>query len=374
MTTAIIPIDGKSYVLIRSSDVIQAESVKGTKYWQGHVVSDGEKFYTCSSAWHTIAGGLSKVMWSKPYYAVPTNVGQSNERGNVAQAHFEFDSMVKKQQDKRESEKPLPMLAHGYEDRRHKLAYPCAVQPKFDGQRCLYDGEEAWSRGNKPILPEVFAHLHFETQNLIIDGELILPGSRKINETMSAAKKFRKGVSDRLLYRVYDLVIPTMPFFDRFAALKGIVERCGNPNILLAETNIAEAHEDVLRHHARFTEEGFEGTIVRALSGLYAVNKRSGDLLKHKDFVDGEFEIVDVVAAGGGSSEDVGKFVCVNADGQRFESTATGSIEERREYLRNKSAYIGRFAKVKYRELSGANSVPFHSNVLEIRDTRDGGH
>lgn len=211
-------------------------------------------------------------------------------------------------------------------------------------------------------------------QGLIIDGELILLGVHKINETMKAAKKYRKGVSDRLVYRVYDLVIPGMPFSERFAALRGVVERCGNPAVLLAETHIVQSHDEMMVHHARFTGEGFEGTMVRSLSGHYAVNKRSNDLLKHKDFVDAEFEIVDVIPAGGGSSEDVGKFVCVNEAGQRFESTATGTVEERREYLRNKSAYIGKWAKVKYRELSGANGVPFHSNVLEIRDTKDEGY
>ena len=45
------------------------------------------------------------------------------------------------------------------------------------------------------------------------------------------------------------------------------------------------------------------------------INKRSNDIQKHKDFIDGEFEIVDVIPAGGGSSEDVGKFVCVTEAG-----------------------------------------------------------
>lgn len=43
-----------------------------------------------------------------------------------------------------------------------------------------------------------------------------------------------------------------------------------------------------------------------------------------------------------------------------------GSFEIRQEYLHNKSKYIGKFALVKYGELSGDKQVPFHSNVIEV--------
>jgi hypothetical protein len=150
----VVNIAGILYSILKSSDIIEAPSSKGTtKYWQGHVVrSPMQRYFTCSSAWQTKKDGTpSKINWSDPYYAAPTNEGRSNERGNEAQAYFEFDSMVQKQRDKRNSEKPLPMLAQKYQDRSKYILFPCAVQPKFDGMRMLYDGSEAWSRGNKPI-------------------------------------------------------------------------------------------------------------------------------------------------------------------------------------------------------------------------------
>lgn len=376
-TAVLIDIAGDTYELVKSSDVIAADSKKGTKFWQAHVVRDATgEFYTCSSAWHTTKDGLSKKVWSKPYYATPTNEGRANSRGNEAQAYFEYDSMINKQTDKRLSEKPLPMLAQPYAKRKAKLTFPAFIQPKFDGMRVLYNGEEAWSRGNKPIIAEVFAHLHFHVDGNIIDGELILPENVKVNETMSAAKKFRAGISDKLLYRVYDIVDESLPYESRYALLQKIVAACGNPNIVLAETQFIENSDDVDRWHKTFTDQGFEGSIIRTRDGKYAINKRSDDLLKHKDFIDEEFEIIDIIPAGGGSSAEVGKFVCkspANATKPTFESTATGDEAQRRDYLVNKQKYIGKFAKVKFREFT-AYGQPFHSNVLEIRDTKEGGY
>jgi DNA ligase-1 len=374
----LIVIDSRVFEIVHSSDVIDAPSKTGTKFWQGHVVKDGAGvFYTTTASWKTTNSGLSKIVWAIPYKGEPKNVGRANETTNMDQAFLEFESMVKKEIDKRQSTKPLPMLAQPYGDRKKYIKFPCAIQPKYDGMRMLYDGTTAWSRGNKEIIPEVVQHLHFDTKGHIIDGELILPDNPKVNEVMKAAKKYRPGVSDKLIYRVYDIVDETMTFQERFFRLTEIVnglQTNGNANIVLSNTVTVGGEELIEYWHSEFVKEGYEGSIIRNLDGRYTINKRSNDLQKHKDFVDGEYEIVDIVPAGGGSSSEVGKFVCRTENGDLFESTATGTEAERREYLSNKLSYIGKFAKVKYRELSGATNVPFHSNVLEIRETENAGY
>jgi ATP-dependent DNA ligase len=375
MANEIVVIGDKSYSISLSSDIIEAESKTGIKSWRGYVVVDDQGRHYLTSSWYNVnkkTGNRSVTQWAEPYYAEPKNIGRSNETTNSSQAEFEFRSMVQKEKDKRNAEKPLPMLAQPFGKREAKIAYPAFVQPKFDGMRVLYDGTDAWSRGNKPIIEAVFAHLHFDTQGQIIDGELLLPNNPKVNETMSAAKKFRAGISDQLVYRVYDIVDPNMTFETRFALLHKIVSACGNANVVLAETHVVSNRGEIVSWHEDFTSRGFEGSIIRNRDGLYAINKRSDDLQKYKDFVDEEFEIVDVIPAGGGSSLNVGKFVCRAKNGELFESTATGTEEERREYLTNKAKYVGQFAKVKYRELT-AYGVPFHSNVLEIRETANTG-
>lgn len=375
-----IKINGKEFTIVRSSPVIEADGVKGKKFWQAHIVTNTNGYYTCSSSWKETKDGTSKVVWSEPFYAVPTNVGQTNYRHNFDQSGFEFDSMVLKQRDKREATRPLPMLANTFihatepkKSRSSKITYPAFVQPKYDGMRVLYDGTDAWSRGNKEIIPEVFAHLHFNTHGFIIDGELIHPDNLSVNEVMKLTKKFRPGESTQLVYRVYDIVDIEKPFAERFGLLQQIVRGC-NEQVIISDTYQVYGVTDVILYHAKFVEQGFEGTIIRNAKGMYKPNKRVDDLQKYKDFVDGEYRIVDVIPSGGGSATEVGKFVCVDDKGEQFESTATGKLDQRKEYLSNKDYYIGKYAKVKYRELSGKNQVPFHSNVLEIRDTKTGGY
>lgn len=373
----VVQIETTQYVILKFSDVIDAPSTRGTKYWQGFVVSDATTgFYTCTLSWSTTKTGISKQKWSVPFYAKPTNVGRANERNNEAQAFFDFDSMVKKEMDKRKSEKPLPMLAQKFEERKEHIIYPCAVQPKFDGMRCLYDGKEPWSRGGKPIADGVFDHLHFDTQGYIVDGELILPGNVKVNKTMEAAKKFYPGISDTLLYRIYDIVDETLTFAQRYEILNKLASSITNNFIVLVETHKVTSEAQIMKSHVIFTQKGYEGTIIRNLKGLYTINKRTNDLQKFKDFVDEEFLIVDIIPSGGGIAETVGKFVLQdNQSDETFESTAMGSLEEREEYLRNKHKYIRKYyAKTKFRERSGKNNVPFHSNVLELRKTKDGGY
>jgi ATP-dependent DNA ligase len=368
------------YTVVYSSDVLEAPSKGGKKYWQGHVVCDQRgRYYTATSSWQDTKDGLSKVNWSTPYYAEPKNIGRSSETTNNSQAIFEFNSMVDKEKRIRLSEHPLPMLAKVFADRKSKIKYPVFVQPKLDGNRMLTNGVENWTRKNKPIDEKdkrVLAHiLPLDTEGLILDGELMLKHMPKVSFTNSAIKRYQEGVTENLRYYVYDFIDLTgaLTFRERFALLSDWHNSQRPDNVILVKTLICQNEEEILLAHAEFIAMGYEGTMVRDPESLYAVNRRVDSVLKYKDFVDEEFEIVDIIPAGGGSSADVGKFVCKTDSGVVFDCTATGSEEERRELLNNKAEYIGQYAKVKYREY-GVNGAPVHGNVLEIRETKTGGY
>jgi ATP-dependent DNA ligase len=369
------------YAIVKSSPILEAEGSKGTKYWQAHVIrgTDG-LFYTTSASWYkTSTGKTSKVVWADPYYAEPVNVGKSNATTNEQQAHAEFASMVAKQTRLRSNDRVQAQLAKKLSDRveKGKVTFPMVIQPKYDGKRLLTDGEGAWSRGNKDQIREPIAHIMpIQTGDLILDGELTLPDITKVNAVMSAAHKYHQGVSDTLVYTVYDIADETAPYQARRLKLEAWYERVGhkNPFIRLADSWVVNSLEEGMAIHARLTEQGYEGTIWRSLDAPYKSGKRSDGLLKHKDFITEEYEILDIVPQGGGTGERRAKFICIDGKGDQFESNATGTEAEQLEYLENAASYRGKWATVKYRELSGAKQVPFHSNVLEVRETKDGGY
>lgn len=215
--------------IIKSSDWLISENKNGgEKFWQLHILRDGNDYYTQTS-WYQISktGRETKMQHSEPYYATPTNVGRANERNSKAQAEFEFDAILKKQRDKgfrakgeRKNVRPMPMLAHKFQDHKGKLNFPVHVQPKLNGMRMLFDGNVGWSRGNKEIIPEVIQHLKFDTGGYILDGELMLPDNVLLQESMSAIKKYRPGISDKLEYHVYDIVNTDLPYKERMKLLE----------------------------------------------------------------------------------------------------------------------------------------------------------
>lgn len=363
---------------VATSNWLVSENKKGdAKFWQIAVVTpDDEKFYT-TTRWYQITstGEKSVVQESEPYYAEPTNVGRANYRNSMEQAYFEMWSAVKLKQDKGFDDgtgtkvtKPLPMLAHKFVDHPKKVTYPCYVQPKLNGMRMLFDGSDGWSRGNKEIIPAVIAHLQFENaEGIIFDGELILPGNVPLQETISAAKKFRPGKSDNLVYYVYDVVDPSLSFAERYAILQSTTFPA---NVIVTPTVECRDEADVYMYHKHFTTQKFEGTMIRSQTGKYEINKRSYSLLKLKDFVDEEFKVIGVTE-GGGKDAGLAIFICETTDGiKSFNCRPEGSEDNRRELFRNRDRYIGKFLTVRYQELSNDN-VPIFPVGVCIRDEED---
>jgi ATP-dependent DNA ligase len=374
--TKVVVIKDVEYEIVKSSDIIEAEGKTGKKFWQGHVVwnTDTGDFFTTTSSWKETKAGISKINWAVPNFAEPKSIGRANETTNEEQAHLEFESMVTVERRKREVTRPQPMLAQKFTDRGHKITYPAIVQPKLDGMRFLTNGDIGWSRGNKDQISEVTQHiLPIDTQGHVLDGELLLSWRAPVQLVMSAAKKYQPGLSDKLIYVVYDVVVPDMPYSERLKLYCDIVNAAKNPAVRFIENIRVNSEEAFFSRHAAYSNAGYEGSILRSLNGLYTDGKRSDDLLKHKDFTDEEFEIVDIIEAGSGSSAGIGKFVCLAKNGKTFESTAMGNEEYRRNLLENKDEFIGKFAVVKYRELT-PDGKPFHSNVREVRETNKGGY
>jgi DNA ligase-1 len=257
------------------------------------------------------------------------------------------------------------MLANKYHERKHKVVWPCYAQPKLNGYRLLKepDGKEAWTRGGKPHVPECVEHLMWFTPETMTDGELLLPDMPVLQVTARAAKKFREdGSSESLVYMVYDIVDEGNPFSVRFLKLR-LLEPTFPDQVKLVTTIKVNNEEELFAAHARFVEQGYEGTIVRSGEDGYNIGHRSNSLLKLKDFQDSEFRIVDVVE-GKGSFKGKAIFVCETETGYRFNVTPEGTMEHRAELWNAREQHPGKWLTVRFQELTEDGAPQFPVGVI----------
>ena len=360
--------------IIKSSEwLISENKAGGEKFWRLHIVKDGSDYYT-QTEWYQISktGRETKKQMSEPYFAEPTNVGRSNERNSQEQAEFEFDAVIKKQKDRgfrakgeRKNVRPMPMLAHKFVDHKSKVSFPAYIQPKLNGMRMLFDGENGWSRGNKEVIPEVIQHLKFDTGGYILDGELMLPNNVLLQESMKAIKKYRPELSSQLLYHVYDIVDDSISFSDRYQIITDLIQKAPK-NVKIVKTVRAHDESQVAHLHQLFVKDGYEGTMIRDSEMKYEVGKRSYSLLKLKDFVDAEYRIVNVVD-GDGSDVGLAIFELETDSGERFNCRPEGSQENRADLFKNRRELVGKYLTVRYQELS-KDGIPIFPVGVSIRE------
>jgi len=339
-------------------------------------------------------GQIGGKMQTSRKTATPKNVGRANATTADEQAILEATAMHKKRLDGKYSlsvedakkEVFLPMLAASFDKRKDKVAYPVDVQPKLDGVRCMafWDGDsiKLMSRGGK--FWECCDHIIDELETVlpkgwVLDGELYLHGAT-FQEITKLVKKLRTE-SVNIEYHVYD--VPRAGNYsghgewkDRKTVLNDFAHRCVTADscksVKIVRTDFAAHEGDVYELQSEYLEEGYEGAIVRERDGEYRFGYRSNKLLKVKNFMDDEYEII-------GFTTGVGRFdgciiwICGTWNDDEwveFKVVPQGTMEERQETYKNADKYIGEHLKVKYFELTDDN-IPRFPVGLGIRLTED---
>ena len=378
---------------IYSTPLLQASTSTGKKkFWQGHVCTDGADYFTYTTYCQTIGktivdiqtaddlktnegSSISKITQSAYVTIEGKNIGRSNETTPSQQAISEINSTFKTNKDKgyREIGEAddksfvLPMLAYPLGDKIHTIDFPLTVQPKFDGIRCLTDGENMWSRRGKSFDNKIVAHLNnVVCGDFIVDGELILPEGFALQDTVSAAKKYRDNLSPKLLYRIYDIVAPDLCYTERYKLCKKIVADTNNPQVILAPAHVIETHEEIYPLHEKFVSEGWEGTMLRLHGHGYKINQRTNQLLKLKDFLEEEFKVVNVID-GKGKFVGASIFLCETPEGKIFETSPIGTMEYRKELFQKKHEVIGTYWTVRFQAYT-KDKIPQFGRAINQRE------
>ena len=272
-----------------------------------------------------------------------------------------------------------PMLALKLEPTT-KLTFPRYIQPKLDGIRYTIrckpleetpkgitgnDGCEVIIRSRNNTDAPFFHHIRdaiskiaYLLGNVCLDGEMYSP-ELTFNEISGtcASKKISPEISLRSLklkYYIFDCYFPdkqSMDFKDRYAFLKQLSLQ--DP-LLLVDCLIVNSRDEITARHKHYVEDGYEGIMIRSLTGAYKLGSRSSNLLKYKDFTDEEFKIIGATCSPNGREEGCIIFTLETPEGKTFECRPTGTCESRKvEYIKFKtqpSNYIGKLYTVKYQE------------------------
>lgn len=133
-----------------------------------------------------------------------------------------------------------------------------------------------------------------------------------------------------------------------YKGFKQALERC----------NFNNDTEELIKYHAKFISEGYEGTMVRWGKEGYKVNGRSANLLKYKDFLDATYKVIDVIPSESRPEQGVVSCYCEKTK-MSFQTGMKFSHEEREEILTNKTNYIGKTAEIRFFEYTDSGIPRF---------------
>lgn len=314
------------------------------------------------------------------------NIGKTNETTPVQQAVAEAESKWTKKQEREgyvqsmmdtdKDERPGidPMLAHRYDKYPDAMNFPCYVQPKLDGHRCIAiikDGKcELWSRSRTIIsgVPHINAALLKQfggnQEQLILDGELYNHDYKaKFEELASFIRSGTPKVGhEAVQFHIYDLVDYEMPYAMRYKTLSYLLFCVPKP--LVQVDTLPKTQDEVTKTFKDFRAMGYEGAMLRDPESMYT-GDRSYGLLKVKEFDDSEFKIVNV-NEGRGKLKGHAIFECVTEDGVTFEAKLKGDTEHLKTIFENPKDYIGKSLTVQYQGRT-KNNIPRFPVGLRVR-------
>lgn len=249
---------------------------------------------------------------------------------------------------------PEVMLAHDYHKRGKDIQFPCYIQPKLDGTRCVgVPLKGLFSRTRKPYphLDHIRAEIDRLPSHIILDGELY-SDELTFEEIAGLVRSKTLKPSDiekqkKIKLHVYDLICH-LPYRERTSNLSILFRRYPFSHIVRVKTEWCETQDDMLEKHAEYTSEGYEGIMLRNQNGLYR-GTRSADLQKYKTFLDKEYEIIGF-QEGQGLEQGCVIWTCRTELGATFSCRPRGTREERQELFQNGEEHIGKWLTVRYQE------------------------
>ena len=281
-----------------------------------------------------------------------------------------------------------PLLAATIED-TSKLSYPVLVSKKLDGIRCMIIDGVVYSRSMKPIRSKVVQQLFGKPEYNGFDGELLY-GDWAAKDVFNVTTQVVMATelkacfsADNINLAVFDLTDSQSNFQDRLKELSDRLWLIPDNRILQVVHTKANNESDLLSLEQLWLDQGYEGIMVRSLSGTYKQGRstlKDGILGKLKRFSDDEALVIGfeekmrnenmaytnevgrtqrsqaqegMVGAG-----TLGALVCT-CKGVQF-TMGSGLDDKTRDMIwENRDKYLGKLAKFKYFAIGMVDSYRF---------------
>ena len=376
-----------------------------TREWS--ITSDNNSFWSEQG----IVG--MKIRRNNPTICQGKNIGRSNETTEEEQAELEAHAKWAKKRkdgytqnidsvnDKKFYES---MLAQDYKKHKDTLEFPLYSQPKLDGVRCLIrkEGDEVVARTRNGRIIDSIPHINNSLKGFfilypdsILDGELYNHEFRNnFNAIISLVRKQKpiRGKNDtdesftkkermwetalnasaeNVQYWIYDC--PRIDFLRenhyftiRRAHLEAYLKPITSKHIKVVETSEIWTHPVLDATYEDYLAREYEGQMVRQDEGYES--KRSKYLLKRKEFQDAEYKVLNIEEGNGNRQGTAKHLVCwCDKTQSTFNSNIKGTFEYLAEILQNKDDYIGKYATIKFFQLT-PDGIPRFPYAIAFRD------
>jgi len=361
----------KDYPMLYKKDVNNK-----VRFWKIQAIQDNESFFISISY-----GQLgAKVTDNRKEVKSGKNIGKKNETSIPTQTILICDKTWKDKIEKEqfsESEidnnvqekKFKPMLAetwnpHSTVNHKINISFPCYVQPKLDGIRCLsyLDSNNMIVNQSRQLkLFHNLVHINNELKcifdaypDIVLDGELY---NHDIDfNHIAGIVKTEKIENEKLhliQYHIYDCFLQNdlnVLFTQRVQLLKNIQKLGSFHSVQFVPTLIVKSIDEVMNKHNEFIIDKYEGTILRNFHSKYEFH-RTKHLQKFKNFEENEFEIVGF-KQGEGHDDGAVIWKCKTENEQYFDVRPLGSIKQRIDWFKSASNFIGKMLTVTYQNLS----------------------
>ena len=276
------------------------------------------------------------------------------------------------------------MLAYPIDEGRiARLGPTFFVQPKINGERCRTENFH-----NEPVLLSSYGNeFQFldhikdaikQTWNHIgpvpFDGEIYVHGWPR--ERIDSALRRTVNVSPEvgeLEYHIFDVAAEKYDQAARFWVLDSMDSHEGGFfTYPLHFVKPSTADFDTWRIAAmEYTEQGYEGIILRSMTGLY-VPKRSVSMLKYKPTEQDEYEIVhckEAIDKHGEPKDTLGSFLVKSSDDDVF-FVGAGKLThpERDAIWERREEVVGKMLIVKHEKIRTSGGVPLCAVAVEVKE------